>query len=326
MKAPATIGVLFAALAMIFAASLHAAQLPPLPQMMPPIPPSPIQEFRNWLKMTEADRETALQRYSAEKQVILRQKIEAYSAMPVEQRERRLKMLELRWYLRPLMGVSPEQRGNFLEMIPARLHQLVTTRLQQWDQLEAATRREILANDEAREMATRYFVHIQRSARAAQSLQTFDPQKRAELQEKLKRWSETTPAQRERMAEQLAAFFELPRPDQARALESFSDSDRQEMQKALDVFAKLPVQNRRACVESFQKFATMSPAERGEFLRKAERWQQMSAEERATWKALVTKLPPMPPDPAELPPRPQAQFLEGRKMAATTGWVLSTQE
>lgn len=288
---------------------------------MPPIPPSPIQEFRNWLKMSETDRETELQKYSAEKQVVLRQKIQAYAAMPLEQRERRLRMLELRWYLRPLMGVAPEQRGNYLEMMPPRLHQLVTVRLQQWDQLDAATRKEILANDDAREMATRYFVHIRRNGgQGTLAPHPLDPAKRAELQEKLKLWSETTPARRDRMAVQLSAFFELPKPDQAKTLENFSETDRQEMQRALDVFAKLPPQNRKLCVESFQKFATMSPAERGEFLRKAERWQQMTTEERETWKSLVTKLPPMPPDPAELPlpPRPQAQFLQGRTVATAT--------
>jgi hypothetical protein len=86
------------------------------------------------------------------------------------------------------------------------------------------------------------------------------------------------------------------------------------MQKALDSFANLPPQLRRTCVESFQKFASMSPTERGEFLRKAERWQQMTAQERETWKRLVTKLPPMPPEPIELPPSPQA-FLGGKNVA-----------
>ena len=326
MKMRTRIPILLVALSVLAPSGMSAiaAPNPPLPQMMPPIPPSPIQEFRNWLKMSEAGRETELQKYSAEKQVVLRQKIQAYAAMPLEQRERRLKMLELRWYLRPLMGVAPEQRGNYLEMMPARLHQLVTVRLQQWDQLDAATRKEILANDDAREMVTRYFVHIRRSGTQGMlAPHPLDPAKRAELQEKLKLWSETTPAQRERMGEQLSAFFELPRPDQAKALESFSENDRQEMQRSLDVFAKLPPRNRQLCVESFQKFATMSQAERGEFLRKAERWQQMTMEERATWKNLVTKLPPLPPDPAELPPRPQAQFMQSRTMASATATDVS---
>jgi hypothetical protein len=291
---------------------LHAAQAP-IPTVMPPIPPSPIQEFRQWLKMTDAERETALALYTEEKRVVLRRKIQAYAAMPAEQRERRLRMLELRWYLRPLMGFSPEQRGNYLAMMPMRLHDLVTTRLRQWDQLDANIRKEILANDDAREMTMRYFAHIRRSP--AQSLQSLDPARRAEMREKLQIWSQTTPAQRERMAEQLSAFFELPAPEQERTLQAFSESDRQEMQKALAVFAKLPPQNRRLCVQSFQKFATMSPEERGEFLRKAERWQQMTAQERETWRLLVTKLPPMPPEPVEMLPKPQVMLQRSKSVA-----------
>jgi hypothetical protein len=304
-------------LAVIAAFAAQGAQVPQPPQLvlMPPIPPSPIQDFRNWLKMTDTERETALQGYSTEKQSILRRKIQAYAAMPAEQRERRLTMLELRWYMRQPMGVSPEQRGNYLEMIPPRLHELITTRLQEWDRLDPDTRNEILANDDAREMATRYFVHIRRTV-SQPELQIIDAAKRAELQEKLRYWQQTTSTQRERMAEQLSAFFELPVPQQQKALEDFSEEDRQEMQKALEAFAQLPAQNRRICVQSFQKFATMTPQQRGEFLRNAERWQQMSPQERQTWKNLVTKLPPMPPEPIQMPPRPQAHFLQGEKIAA----------
>ena len=75
--------------------------------------------------------------------------------------------------------------------------------------------------------------------------------------------------------------------------------------------------HRRACVESFQKFATMSPVERREFLRKAERWQHMSPEERETWRNLVTKLPPMPQEPIEMPPAPQAFLFQGGRMGVT---------
>jgi hypothetical protein len=318
MKVSLSIFALLGAV-VVLVLSVHGAQppLPPRPVPIPPMPPSPIQEFRNWLQMSEADRELALQGYPAEKQTVLRRKIQAYAAMPADQRERRLKMLELRWYMRPLMGVLPEERGNYQELMPPRLRELVASRLAQWDRLDAATRTEILANDEAREMATRYFIHLRRStSQAMPELQSIDAAKRAELQEKLRHWQQTTPAQRGRMAEQLSAFFELAAPEQQRTLEDFSEQDRQEMQKALEVFAKLPSQNRQICVKSFQKFATMTPQERGEFLRKAERWQQMTPQERQTWKSLITKLPPMPPEPIEMPPKPQAHFMQGEKVAA----------
>ena len=94
--------------------SLHAAESaqPPIPVLMPPIPPSPIDQFRQWLRMAAPEREKSLAEYPEAKQATLRQKLQAYESMPPEQRERRLRMLELRWYLRPLMNSAPEQRGK----------------------------------------------------------------------------------------------------------------------------------------------------------------------------------------------------------------------
>ena len=290
---------------------------PPAPLLMPPIPPSPIDEFRRWLRMPQPEREDHLAGYPEEKRLVLGQKLEAYAAMPAEQRERRLTMLELRWYLRPLMGVAPAQRGNFLSMIPPRLHEIVTSRLARWDQLDANTRAEILANDDAREMVTRYFAYVRRSPASAQAFSPLDSTQQAELREKLKYWQSTTPAQRERMGRQLEAFFEMPKSAQEKTLGHLSETERQEMQRTLRAFANLTPEHRRACVESFQKFASMAPGERAEFLRKAERWQEMSAQERETWKRLVNKLPPMPPLPVPIPPLPGASLPQAPSLATS---------
>jgi hypothetical protein len=59
-------------------------------------------------------------------------------------------------------------------------------------------------------------------------------------------------------------------------------------------------------VDSFQRLAAMSPQERASFLRNANRWRQLSSEERATWRELVSKVPPMPPEPVPAPPVPSA--------------------
>lgn len=287
----------------------------PMPVLMPPIPPSPIDQFRQWLRMPAPDREKTLREYPEAKQVVLRRKLLAYEAMPAEQRERRLRMLELRWYLRPLMSAPPQQRGDYLKMIPVRLHDLVTSRIEHWDALAANTRADILASDQAREMVTRYFVHLRRPPITAQELHPLDARQRAQLQQNLKVWKETSPSHRERMGRQLSAFFELPKADQNKALGQLSEGDRREMQKTLDAFERLSPEQRRACVESFQKFASMTPRERGAFMRNAARWQEMTLQERETWKRLVQELPPMPPEPLPVPPSPQAALPPGDKLA-----------
>jgi hypothetical protein len=300
--------LIFSAVMVVFGASAAGQPIPsaPMPIQMPPLPPSPIDQFRQWLKVPVGEREQALAEYPESKRAILREKLRLYEAMPAEQRERRLKMLELRWYLRPLMSLSPGQRGDSLKMIPPRLQGLVSERIAQWDRMDPQVRQEILANEDARELVTGYFVHIRRNPVTGPDLHPLDEKKRAELQNALKRWNQTSPVQRANMSAQLTAFFELPRTAQQKTLGAFPESERIEMQKTLDAFARLSPQYRRICVDSFGKFATMSPRERASFLRNAERWQQMSPEEREAWRKLVTKLPPMPPEPIPAPPRPPA--------------------
>lgn len=304
----------------LFAGFPTAAQpvSPPLPVVMPPIPPSPIEEFRKWLRLPVEEREKSIADYSEDKKIVLRQKLQEYEAMTVEQRERRLQMLELRWYLRPLMNSAAEQRGNYLDMIPDRLHGTIAARLQRWDGLPVETRRELLASDDTRELVTRHFVHLRRATGQAQETHPLNESQRTVLQESLKRWHESSPAHRERMGNHLASFFESSKSDQDRALDQLSESERGEIQKTLDAFAGLSPEHRRACVHSFQKFATMTPLERGAFLRNAERWQQMTLQEREAWKRLVPKLPPMPPAPAVIPPLPQATLLHGENLATVS--------
>jgi hypothetical protein len=52
----------------------------------------------------------------------------------------------------------------------------------------------------------------------------------------------------------------------------------------------------------------MSPQDRAEFLKNAERWSQISPKERQAWRDLVAQVPQWPPLPAALimPPLPPA--------------------
>ena len=62
--------------------------------------------------------------------------------------------------------------------------------------------------------------------------------------------------------------------------------------------------NSQACVKNFSKLASLSPAERREFLVNAEEWQKLKPEDREAWRKLVSKVPPLPPPPNRLPPLP----------------------
>jgi hypothetical protein len=299
-------------------ASLWAQPAPETSSVVnPPIPPSPVEDFRRWLTMAEADREKELAGYPEEKQTVLRRKIAIYQAMRPADRDVRLQLLELRWYLQPLMSTAATNRGNYLGMIPVHLHESIRARLRHWDNLTESTRKEILADQKKREMALRYYVLPRRTVIAPPPFPTDQAPVPPDLREHFRRWEGKSPSARAKISTHLATFFQMPREEQLEALNQFSEEDRKEMQKTLDAFGRLTPEARRACVNSFQKFATMSREERTSFLRNATRWQQLSAEDRAAWRELVEKVPPLPPVPLPTAPMPQAPSTEANSSKFT---------
>lgn len=309
-------GLIVFLLLLLTVGSLLAAPAP-MPQALPPVPPSPIEQFRQWLRLSPGDRQTALAEWPAAKRAVILAKLQAYEALPADERERRLRMLELRWYMRPLMDLPPAERNEQVALVPPRLQQLVRERLEQWDRVDPSTRKQMLEREESRELVTNYFIQLQRGRSQEEVLSKLDETKREQLQQVLQRWSERNSAEQQRLGAQLAGFFELSKEKQSETLGDLPEPERQEMQKTLDAFGKLSPSQRRACVDSFQKFAMMSPTERGQFLRNAARWQAMTQQERDAWKNLVTKLPPLPPEPAVPPPTPGPVTANRRSVAST---------
>ncbi|HEX7859452.1 MAG TPA: DUF3106 domain-containing protein [Verrucomicrobiae bacterium] len=306
MAARVSILFLFA----LMVGTIGAAESAPV---RPPAPPSPIEDFRRWLQMPEADREKELAGYPEPKREVLRKKLGAYEGMTAEQREARLINLELRWYLQPLMKVSPADRGNYLRLIPERLHSLVQERLAHWDQMDERTRTEILADERKRELATRYFVHARRKTTNATTARVMPPMP-PRLQEHFARLDQQGNAARAKIPLHLNNFFAMTPEAQRAALLALSESERQEMQKTLEAFARLSRSDRELALISFGKFANLPPEERADFQRNAARWQEFTPEERASWRELVRQLPPMPPMPVPRPPMPAG----GGKKVATT--------
>lgn len=286
----------------VSAAQPSTPALPPIP----PLEPSPLQQFRSWLTMSEEQRRNALAAWPENKRKVLIEKLRAYEILPQAQRDRRLNMLELRWYLRPLMRMTPEERTRLIDQVPVIIQPMVLDRLQAWDKLDAATRQELLENEETQELVMAYFAQIRRGIPQNQIFSALPPEKRERLQLAVARWNRTSLPERQRQAAQIAQFFELPREEQTRTLAALSPAEQVEIQRTLEAFARLPIEQRRACVSSFHKFASMPPEEKLSFLRNAARWNAMTPRERQTWKDLVTKLPPMPPEPDILPPMPGA--------------------
>ena len=126
---------------------------------MPPLPlaQSPISFFRELLAMNPAERKQALTNRSPEVRSSILAKVREYESLKPDERELRLRVTELRWYLRPLMTAPATNRAAQLAMIPGRNRKLVEDRLREWDKLPPEVQKELLAN----EATIRYLTEIE---------------------------------------------------------------------------------------------------------------------------------------------------------------------
>lgn len=258
----------------IFADTNHVSLTPPLPKLR-----SPVDSFRVLLALPTAERRQYLTNRTADVQARLMDKIREYQTLTPEERELRLTITELRWYLLPLMNAPATNRPAQLALIPPGPRELVATRLQQWDQLAPPVQQRLLTNQQT----ANYFPRV-----APEPKLPVPPadQIRRKLQGRFNQLLELTAGEKEKV------------------LRSLSDAERRQMEKTLAAYEKLSPGQRQQCLRSFSRFATMSLAERQEFLKNAERWSQMSPAERQAWRELVSSAPTKPPLPVFKLPKP----------------------
>jgi hypothetical protein len=278
---------------------LVAGMAQPEPSLPPPLPPSPVAFFRQLLELDEAGRARVLEARPEAQRVSIQAKLVEYEALPREERELRLRATELSWYLRPLLEVDPSNRPTLIAQVPAPLRPLVERRLAAWDRLTPRAQKDFLRSD----WALQYFLRLEISnpGESRSQADRLEVERRRLLERELARWQALSPQQRQRTAEQFQQFFQLPAAEQAKTLESLPAAEREKVHATLDAFGRLPVARRQATLEAFHRFAGLTVAERVEFLRNANRWREMSPEDRATWRRLVPELPPAPPGLFEPP-------------------------
>jgi hypothetical protein len=264
----------------------------------PPMPPSPIAEFRGWLKKSPQERKVALARRSEKSRATLESKLQEYSKMPEAERERRLGALELRWYLRQLLMMTPARRAEALASVPDPWKPIVQVRLEQWDRIPAELQKEVLAHETLVQ-----FLSTPAQQRAM-ILDSLSSEERRALEGRVVRWKISPVVERQRLDNRLGQFFSLDSEKQKQTLDQFSDEERKEMETTLQTFRGLTPEQRQLCINSFSKFANMSREEQMTFLKNAERWQAMSQQERETWRQVVAIAPPMPVVEAPVPPQP----------------------
>jgi hypothetical protein len=290
--------------------SNSAAAVPPLSEPealseMPPVPlgeRSPITFFRELLAMGGAERVLALSIYRPEQQARILAKVHEYESLNPNERELRLRVTELCWYLRPLMTMPAQYRADKLGMIPEPNRSLLTKRLAEWDKLPGQVQKELLGLEPTlpyiAEIGSRSPVQRQKI------LNGMSPASRGRLEKGLRKWDAMSEEQRQRTLSRFNQFFKLSRPEKEKTLLTLSEPERRQIERTLQTFGDLSEDQRDWCLRSFEKFASLSPEERQEFLDSSERWKLMPPSEREAWRQLVTVVPPPVPSFPPLPPPP----------------------
>jgi hypothetical protein len=243
----------------------------------------------------------------------LESKLKEFQALPPEERENRLRTLELQWYLRPLMRTSPTNRA--LQAIPERDRPLVEARLKLWDQLSTDEKRDMLES----ELAVRVLSRPEEGLITHSGFSMISTQQQERISRSVDYINQLPSQKREQTYRNFSRFFELSEHEKTRALDSFSEAERERMERTLQAFDKLPPAERDRCIAGFEKFRALSSSERQDFLRSAERWRTMNAKDRQAWRLIVNRKalppPPMPPgfmNPAAIRPSPDILIATNR--------------
>jgi hypothetical protein len=289
----------FTILAIVCVARFAGAQ-----PVEPPLPPSPIAAFREWLKQSPEQRTVALAKRSEQSRKAIEGKLRDYSALSPEERERRLNATELQWYVTQLLQLPKQNRALAAQQAPVLWQPMILERLAAWDKLSPELQKEALEHRTVMEYL---------SAPADQQstfLKTLSLQDRDSLVRRIDRWKTLPAVEREKLDQRVDEFFRMQPDKQQQTLNSFSESERQNMNQTLQAFRALSPEQRDLCVRSFsqfaEKFGAMDRTNQIAFLRNAERWQEMSQKDRDMWRKIVAVVPPMPPLPIDFPPMPRA--------------------
>jgi hypothetical protein len=284
-----------------------------------PLSKSPVEIFRELLAQNPAERAAFLAKRTPESQKLIVAKLQEYESLPPEQRELRLQVTELRWYLLPLMKAPVASRSEELGRIPEGPRKLVQDRLDKWDKLPAEVQKQVLDNEDI----LRYYVEL--AAKSGKPSPPAEQTLSATQRHGIQQWQAFTEQERQKIKSSFDQFFNLTPQEQQRALHTLSGPEREQIDKTLQTFGHLTVGQRSECLRSFEKFASLNVQERQDFLKSAERWQAMSPTERQSWKDLVYKLSRLPPVPPGLgfPPVPRslahpARELPGAPLRLTT--------
>jgi len=286
------------------------------PPPMPMQAGSPIDFFRKLITANPEERDKLLATRKPELRKLFENHALRYQALSAEERELRLRTLELRFHLTSLLQTAPSNRTERLKFVPDRDRPLVEDRLKYWDGLSTEQQELVLKNER---LTREWFgVGVPRSSSSAALLTGQASNQAVRLERQFVHWQMLPDVRRSDIQKHFTIIFELTDAEKAHEkLMSLplTEEERQLMEQTLAQFKQLTPSQRSACVKNFDKLASLSPAERREFLVNAEEWQKVKPEDREAWRKLVSKVPPLPYNHRQ-PPLPPG--LRSQRPNATT--------
>lgn len=299
--------------------SRRAAVLPP-PQ---PVPENPVNKFSELLRLDVAGREKVLQGKTEWQQRYLRDRLAEFDALGSTEREVRLGLMHLRYYMLMAMRAPAAQRDQRLTGVPPEYRDLIAERLLAWEKLPADQQKELLQNEAVLSQIS--WFEIGGVTRPEAEVPASSARGSPELQSDLQRWRELPEVQRERMTRNFSQFFQLSSRQRQKILQRVDEADRTVVERATAALERLPSAERLQCIDALNRYADMTAEERARFLQNAARWRAMSSEERQAWRWVASHVapgkafparPPMPP-----PPIPRVTSADRRLPEATNSQV-----
>lgn len=262
---------------------------------------SPVTKLRELLRAAPAEREGMLSNRTARQKELIEDGLRRLGDLAADERELRLRVMEMRYYLLPLMKMAPAKREPVLEEIPRGSRSLVVDRLKVWDLLPEALRDEVLEFGGGAD----YYARLERSTPTQRMgmLEQVPVAQRARVEAKLARWATLGPDERAKLQDRFKQFFDLSETEKNKTLELVAAAEVDWVRRSIQSFEALPPQHREDCLSALEKYSKLTADQRARFLRNAERWRAMPESQREAWREVMTRVPPMPPVD-RLPPLP----------------------
>lgn len=296
-------------------AQTPALRSAPLPPPLPVPGQSSADSFRALLALSPEQRAQKLSAEPEERRRVLEKALREYDALPPEERELRLRALDLRLQISFLIRLPPSNRADRLKLLPEADRPVVEAKVKRWSQFPPTAQKELVENERVLRLWIGHgtFGHVTNVNLSGPSAAQF-----GQINKDLERWQQLSPSRQREIQRRYHEVFDvaargLPVPPPVLPP---GTNEQQQVREALAKMSGLSAQQREACISGFEKLAELSPEERARFLKNAERWQAMPPEDRAVWRRVAVPPPPLPKLPAShrLPsqgarPAPATQFV-----------------